>query len=244
MVRASRRRPVMAALVACGVAVHARVAPAQVRVSAAAAAQRPHGHPPPGSLDADRARAALVSRRLQGREAGPHRLRPPLRAPDVQGLARTSSPSSTRRSSPRSAARPTPTPTRTRRCSGRRCRRSTCRWCCGWRPTGWPRCASTRRRSSREREVVKEERRMRIENQPFGRLNEIIYEQAFTTHPYKHPVIGSMEDLERGHHRRRARLLRHLLHAGERHRGDRRRLRRPRPTIGLVNQYFGRVPRR
>jgi zinc protease len=47
-----------------------------------------------------------------------------------------------------------------------------------------------------EREVVKEERRMRIENQPFGRLNEIIYDQAFTTHPYKHPTIGSMQDLE------------------------------------------------
>jgi zinc protease len=47
----------------------------------------------------------------------------------------------------------------------------------------------------REREVVKEERRMRIENQPYGRLNEIIYEQAFTVHPYRHPVIGSMEDL-------------------------------------------------
>lgn len=47
----------------------------------------------------------------------------------------------------------------------------------------------------REREVVKEERRMRIENQPYGRLNEIIYEQAFTVHPYRHPVIGSMDDL-------------------------------------------------
>src|SRR6187200_3290916 len=48
----------------------------------------------------------------------------------------------------------------------------------------------------REREVVKEERRMRVDNQPYGRLNEIIYDQAFTTHPYKHPTIGSMEDLE------------------------------------------------
>jgi zinc protease len=47
-----------------------------------------------------------------------------------------------------------------------------------------------------ERQVVKEERRMRIENQPYGRLNEIIFNQAFTVHPYKHPVIGSMEDLE------------------------------------------------
>jgi len=47
-----------------------------------------------------------------------------------------------------------------------------------------------------EREVVKEERRMRVDNQPYGRLNEIIYDQAFTTHPYKHPTIGSMVDLD------------------------------------------------
>jgi zinc protease len=47
-----------------------------------------------------------------------------------------------------------------------------------------------------EREIVKEERRMRVDNQPYGRLTEILYDNAFTTHPYKHPTIGSMEDLE------------------------------------------------
>jgi zinc protease len=47
-----------------------------------------------------------------------------------------------------------------------------------------------------ERDVVKEERRMRVDNQPYGRLNEIIYDQAFSVHPYKHATIGSMEDLE------------------------------------------------
>jgi len=47
-----------------------------------------------------------------------------------------------------------------------------------------------------EREVVKEERRMRVENQPFGLLPEIIFDKAFTTHPYKHQTIGSMADLE------------------------------------------------
>ena len=47
-----------------------------------------------------------------------------------------------------------------------------------------------------EREVVKEERRMRVENQPYGRLNELIYDNAFAVHPYKHPTIGSMNDLE------------------------------------------------
>jgi zinc protease len=49
---------------------------------------------------------------------------------------------------------------------------------------------------SNERQVVKEERRMRVDNQPFGRLSEIIFDQAFTVHPYKHPTIGSMTDLE------------------------------------------------
>ncbi|MEQ1757069.1 MAG: pitrilysin family protein [Vicinamibacterales bacterium] len=48
----------------------------------------------------------------------------------------------------------------------------------------------------REREVVKEERRMRVENQPYGRLSEIITDHAFTTHPYKHAPIGSMADLQ------------------------------------------------
>jgi zinc protease len=47
-----------------------------------------------------------------------------------------------------------------------------------------------------EREVVKEERRMRFENQPFGRLAEIIFDKAYTVHPYKHQTIGSMADLE------------------------------------------------
>jgi zinc protease len=37
---------------------------------------------------------------------------------------------------------------------------------------------------------------MRVDNQPYGRLNEILYEHAFTTHPYRHPTIGSMADLE------------------------------------------------
>jgi zinc protease len=47
-----------------------------------------------------------------------------------------------------------------------------------------------------EVEVVKEERRMRVDNQPYGRLSEIIYDQAFAVHPYKHPTVGSLADLE------------------------------------------------
>src|SRR5579862_8897471 len=47
-----------------------------------------------------------------------------------------------------------------------------------------------------EREVVKEERRMRFENAPYGELSELIDDHAFTTSPYKHQTIGSMEDLD------------------------------------------------
>ena len=48
-----------------------------------------------------------------------------------------------------------------------------------------------------ERNIVKEERRMRVDNQPYGRLAEILNEEAFTVHPYKHPTIGYMADLDR-----------------------------------------------
>jgi zinc protease len=48
----------------------------------------------------------------------------------------------------------------------------------------------------REREVVKEERRMRVDNQPYGSLSEEIYSHTFTIHPYRHTTIGSMKDLD------------------------------------------------
>lgn len=48
-----------------------------------------------------------------------------------------------------------------------------------------------------EREVVKEERRLRFDNQPYGNVVEILYQHAFTVHPYQHMTIGSMEDLDR-----------------------------------------------
>ena len=48
-----------------------------------------------------------------------------------------------------------------------------------------------------EREVVKEERRLHFENQPYGTVVETLYRQAFTLHPYQHTTIGRMEDVER-----------------------------------------------
>jgi len=48
-----------------------------------------------------------------------------------------------------------------------------------------------------EREVVKEERRLRVENPPYGRVFEDLYAAAFTVHPYHHTTIGSMADLDK-----------------------------------------------
>ncbi len=47
-----------------------------------------------------------------------------------------------------------------------------------------------------QRDVVKNERRQRVENRPMGIVNKITIEALFPpTHPYHHEVIGSMEDL-------------------------------------------------
>jgi zinc protease len=46
-----------------------------------------------------------------------------------------------------------------------------------------------------QREVVKEERRLRIDNQPYGSILEQSLKRAFKTHPYRWPVIGSMDHL-------------------------------------------------
>lgn len=47
-----------------------------------------------------------------------------------------------------------------------------------------------------ERDVVMEERRMRTDNDPHGKLNEVMSEIAFLRHPYRNPVIGYPEDIQ------------------------------------------------
>lgn len=46
-----------------------------------------------------------------------------------------------------------------------------------------------------EREVVKEERRLRVDNSPPGALSEEIYKTAYKVHPYRWEVIGWMKDI-------------------------------------------------
>ncbi len=47
-----------------------------------------------------------------------------------------------------------------------------------------------------QRQVVKEERRQRVENQPYGRIAEEIMKRAYTVHPYSWTPIGSMAHLD------------------------------------------------
>ena len=49
---------------------------------------------------------------------------------------------------------------------------------------------------AREREVVKEERRFRTDNDIDGMLDEALGALAFLAHPYRWPVIGWMSDIE------------------------------------------------
>ncbi|SDE24369.1 M16 family metallopeptidase [Riemerella columbipharyngis] len=46
-----------------------------------------------------------------------------------------------------------------------------------------------------QREVVKEEKRMRMDNQPYGNLFNSILKALFKKHPYKGTTIGSMKDI-------------------------------------------------
>ncbi len=48
----------------------------------------------------------------------------------------------------------------------------------------------------KEKDVVLEERRLRYEDSPMGRLYEAFIAAAFTAHPYRMPVIGWTADLE------------------------------------------------
>ena len=46
-----------------------------------------------------------------------------------------------------------------------------------------------------EREVVKEERRLRTDNRPTGRAFEELLAASFKAHPYQWPVVGWASDI-------------------------------------------------
>ena len=55
--------------------------------------------------------------------------------------------------------------------------------------------AVTRENLDNQRHAVQEERRLRVDNRPYGKSDEIMQSTLYDNFAYKHSVIGSMEDL-------------------------------------------------
>ncbi len=94
----------------------------------------------------------------------------------------------------------------------------------------------------KERDVVMEERRLRTESRPIGRLFEQFTAAAFTAHPYHHPVIGHASDIQ-SYTMTDAGKFFHTWYVpsnmvtaivGDIH---------PETIIPLLETYFGRIPR-
>jgi zinc protease len=93
-----------------------------------------------------------------------------------------------------------------------------------------------------QREVVKEERRQRYENQPYGSILIEVLKRAYTVHPYQWPTIGFMEDLNAASEKDYQEFYKRfyvpnnavLVVAGDIEEKDAR---------VLVEKYFGDIPR-
>jgi len=93
----------------------------------------------------------------------------------------------------------------------------------------------------KEKDVVMEERRMRTESSPIGKLVEEFLAVAYKSHPYKEPVIGHMSDL-RGITRQEAMDFFKTYYVPSNMTigivGDVD----PKQIIRLAEMYFGRIP--
>lgn len=92
-----------------------------------------------------------------------------------------------------------------------------------------------------ERDVVLEERRMRYENDPGGKLYERLISAAFDHHPYRNPVIGYEEDIRKltasttEQFQRQYYIASNIVIALA---GDVN----PERDMPLLERYFGRIP--
>jgi len=107
---------------------------------------------------------------------------------------------------------------------------------------GWMLPAMDQEKLDNQRDVVKNEKRQRYDNQPYGDWDERIHRLVYPeSHPYHHTVIGSMEDLDAATLDDVAAFFRTfyvpsnavLTVAGD---FD------PERTIDLVEAYFGEIP--
>ena len=129
-----------------------------------------------------------------------HRLRAPLRAHDVPGLeARARRPALQDRSKAPAAATSTARPTSIARTTSRRCRRtssSSALWLESDR-MGYLLDTLDQAKLANQQDVVRNERRQSVENQPYGIVEEALFHQLFPkAHPYYADVIGSHADIQ------------------------------------------------
>ncbi len=103
--------------------------------------------------------------------------------------------------------------------------------------------ALTQEKLDNQRDVVKNERRWRVDNQPYGDWDERIQAMVYPPdHPYHHSVIGSMEDLDAANLDDVRRFFSTyytpnnavLTVCGDFDRGE---------ALALVERYFGEIPR-
>jgi predicted Zn-dependent peptidase len=102
--------------------------------------------------------------------------------------------------------------------------------------------AITAQNLEQERGIVMEERRLRVDDQVSGVMNEALYLQAYVQSPYRWPVIGFMSDLRRIT-LEQARAFFHTYYAPNNAilvlAGDVE----PGKAFALVKRYFGAIPR-
>jgi zinc protease len=107
---------------------------------------------------------------------------------------------------------------------------------------GWLLPAMTQERLDNQREVVKNERRQGVDNQPYGTVDERMYAVLYPSyHPYSWDVIGYMEDLTRASKEDVEKFFKTyygpnnctLVIAGDH---------QPAVTKGLIERYFGAIP--
>jgi predicted Zn-dependent peptidase len=95
----------------------------------------------------------------------------------------------------------------------------------------------------KERDVVMEERRMRTDSRPIGRLIEQFLAAAFIAHPYQRPGVGYMSDLQALSATEAERFFRsHYVPANMVVAvvGDLK----PATALPVIEKYFGRLPAR
>ncbi len=108
---------------------------------------------------------------------------------------------------------------------------------------GWMLPAMTQEKLDNQRDVVKNEKRQRYDNQPYGDWSERVQRLVYPSdHPYRHTVIGSMEDIDAATLDDVADFFETfytpnnavLTLAGD---FD------PEAALGLIDRYFGEIPK-